>query len=270
MKTPIEVLCGMDTKKIAVASWSVRDLLVSGIQGFVQFSDFLVENYIRHVELNNLFIPIPEWDTVISVFKERRINPLILSIDGADMFQKKEKGRKRQFDFLKRWIDLADRSSIPFARICIGHGFSLFDQKKVFRNFIENFSPVLEYCESLGIKVFVENHFGKSLDVDFLLKIHKELNSSFFGILLDTGNFKPRERIYENIAKLQDTISFVHVKASNFDESGNETTLDYGKILKSLKLYGYSGYLSIEYEGQSPNLEGVKKSISMLRRLLSR
>ncbi|MBN1412731.1 MAG: sugar phosphate isomerase/epimerase [Spirochaetales bacterium] len=260
----------METKKLAVASWSVRDLLATGIKGFIEFADFLVENYIRYVELNNLFIPYTEWDNIVNIFRERKIIPVILSIDGADLFQKRENNRQRQFDYLKRWIDCAAKSSIPSVRISTGQGFSLFNGKKLFRNFIATFRPVLDYCEARGIKAFIENHFGKSLDADFLAAVHRELNSSSFGILLDTGNFKPRELIYENMEKLKNSISFVHAKAYQFDEEGNETSLDYRKIIKSLRLYGYGGHLSVEYEGHGQQLEGVKKTISLLRRILSR
>ena len=40
----------------------------------------------------------------------------------------------------------------------------------------------------------------------------------------------------------------VSAKAYEFDEDGNETTLDFMKFLQSVKDAGYTGYVSVEYE----------------------
>ena len=42
--------------------------------------------------------------------------------------------------------------------------------------------------------------------------------------------------------------------------------LDYDSIAAILWLVGYSGYVSLEFEGKAPADEGVAKSIAMLRK----
>ena len=41
----------------------------------------------------------------------------------------------------------------------------------------------------------------------------------------------------------------VSAKSYDFDEQGNETVIDYVKILQTGKEAGYTGYIGIEYEG---------------------
>ena len=41
----------------------------------------------------------------------------------------------------------------------------------------------------------------------------------------------------------------VSAKSYDFDENGNETTIDYKKMLEIVKGFGYSGYIGVEYEG---------------------
>ena len=39
-------------------------------------------------------------------------------------------------------------------------------------------------------------------------------------------------------------------KSYNFDKDGNETKIDYVKMLQIVKNSGYNGYIGIEYEGE--------------------
>jgi len=74
--------------------------------------------------------------------------------------------------------------------------------------------------------------------------------------------------IYENIKKLGKLIKIVHAKMYNFDENGFESTLDYNKIIQLLKEINYDGYLSIEFEGSLSPIEGIEKSVALLRKLI--
>ena len=38
-------------------------------------------------------------------------------------------------------------------------------------------------------------------------------------------------------------------KSYDFDDKGNETSIDYVKMLRIVKESGYNGYIGIEYEG---------------------
>jgi len=60
----------------------------------------------------------------------------------------------------------------------------------------------------------------------------------------------------------------VHAKTYNFDKEGNETSIDYEKVIEILRETGYDGFLSIEYEGPGDKKQGVEKSFELLRRFL--
>ena len=42
----------------------------------------------------------------------------------------------------------------------------------------------------------------------------------------------------------------VSAKSNDFDENGDEKTIDYTKMLKIVKSFGYNGYIGVEYEGE--------------------
>ncbi|MEQ9582789.1 MAG: sugar phosphate isomerase/epimerase, partial [Arenibacter sp.] len=54
---------------------------------------------------------------------------------------------------------------------------------------------------------------------------------------------------YKGIAELMPYAKAVSAKSHDFDAEGNETKLDYPRILKIVKDAGYTGYIGVEYEG---------------------
>ncbi len=75
--------------------------------------------------------------------------------------------------------------------------------------------------------------------------------------------------VYENIKKLATSILAVHAKTYAFDAEGNETTLDFARIMQLLKEVGYKGHYNVEFEGRGlSDFEGVTKTIQLLRKYL--
>ena len=56
-------------------------------------------------------------------------------------------------------------------------------------------------------------------------------------------------------------------RAYAFDGTGYEISMDYPRIIDIILRSGYSGYLSVEYEGGGDTIEGVGKTVEMLQRL---
>jgi sugar phosphate isomerase/epimerase len=61
--------------------------------------------------------------------------------------------------------------------------------------------------------------------------------------------------------------NWVSAKAYAFDGTGYEVSMDYPRIIDIMLKSGYSGYLSIEYEGEGDTIEGVRKTADMFKRL---
>ena len=57
----------------------------------------------------------------------------------------------------------------------------------------------------------------------------------------------------------------ISAKTYNFDQNGNETSMDFSKILQLVKDAGYQGYIGIEYEGNNLTAEqGIIKTKELL------
>jgi sugar phosphate isomerase/epimerase len=253
---------------IAVATYSLRNELKKPGVGFSGIADFIQSLGVKLVELNNVFLDPATFQDTVKVFTDRGLTPTQLTIDGNNFFQKSAKARAKQFEFMKKWIDPAHKAGIKMLRANMGYGLGFLLKTDTVANLVGTFSPILDYIESQGMRFTFENHGGKSSNIDFQLAVKKELPSKNFGYLLDCGNYRPKDLVYENIPKLGSSILVVHAKMYGFNEQGEETTLDYGRIIKLLKEIGYNGDYNIEFEGNLPDYEGVKKTLALLQKYL--
>jgi hypothetical protein len=60
----------------------------------------------------------------------------------------------------------------------------------------------------------------------------------------------------------------VSAKSYDFDDEGNETTLDYQRLITIVKDAGYTGFIGVEYEGERLNEEeGIVATKSLLEKI---
>ena len=57
----------------------------------------------------------------------------------------------------------------------------------------------------------------------------------------------------------------VSAKSYDFDTTGNETTIDYSRMLHIINQSGFNGYIGVEYEGQRlTETEGILATKELL------
>lgn len=144
---------------------------------------------------------------------------------------------------------------------------------------IDGLGRLAEYAAKSNINVIVENHGGLSSDASKLTDVIKAINLKNCGTLPDFGNFcvkrEGRERWgapctdeYDKYKGVKELMPFAHgvsAKSYDFDTNGNETTIDYNRMLRTVKEAGYKGYIGVEYEGNRLNEEeGIKATRDLL------
>ena len=60
----------------------------------------------------------------------------------------------------------------------------------------------------------------------------------------------------------------VSAKTHDFDEAGNETEIDYPKMMKIVAAAGYKGWVGIEYEGNKlGEMDGIRATKKLLEKV---
>jgi sugar phosphate isomerase/epimerase len=165
-----------------------------------------------------------------------------------------------------KWIDAAATLGCPMIRVNVeGDG----DPAAVAQAAVDSMGKLIEYGRTRSVDIIVENHVGISCNGAWLAGVMKQVNSKHCGTLADFGNFcinrsKPETNDiagymkttcleeydrYKGMAELMPFAKGVHAKAHLFDSAGNDTETDFYRMFKIIKQSGFTGWISIEYEG---------------------
>jgi sugar phosphate isomerase/epimerase len=133
---------------------------------------------------------------------------------------------------------------------------------------IDALGRLSSYAADYGINVIVENHGGNSSISKWLVEVMKAVNKPNCGTLPDLGNFYEYDR-YRGVTEMMPYAKGVSGKTHDFDENGNETQIDYAKMMKIVSDSGFKGYIDVEYEGNKLSEdEGIKATIALLKKVI--
>ena len=174
------------------------------------------------------------------------------------------------------WLAAAARLGCQAIRVnAYGEG----NRVELARRVADTLHQLGELADQLNLNVLVENHGGLSSDGSWLVGVMAAADHPRVGTLPDFGNFRlsPRgaepEQHYDRylgVAELMPYARAVSAKSYDFDETGEETTIDFQRMLEIVAAAGYSGYVGIEYEGRRlSEADGIIATKRLLERVRS-
>ncbi|MGH9582063.1 MAG: sugar phosphate isomerase/epimerase family protein [Bryobacteraceae bacterium] len=217
------------------------------------------------------------------------VNHIILvDMPGAQLGDLDGTRRKMAVREHRRWIDIAAFLGCRGIRVNL-NGFQPPGNKDAFlKASVDGYGRLLEYAGQHDLDVLVQNHIGYSCDPDWLAAVMKQVDNKHAGIEADPGHFQelfffvdPHGKhvtkkgrsfdTYSGMAKLMPYAKSVNAKTHAFDANGDESTLDYNRLLKIVKDAGYTGYIGIEWEpkGNGRKLsdsQGIEATKALLER----
>lgn len=173
----------------------------------------------------------------------------------------------KEIAHVKKWIDLAVHLGAPTIRIFAGDLQKGTTEDQARQWCIDAIHQCCEYAKPRGIILALENHGGIVSTVDQMLSIVKAVQSDWFGVNWDSGNFRSADP-YGDLAKLAPYAVVAQVKVE-ISPGGKSQKADLGRLVGILKSAGYRGYLALEHEAKEDPFATVPKYLSELRRLIS-
>jgi len=100
----------------------------------------------------------------------------------------------------------------------------------------------------------------------------KSINNPYCGTLPDFGNFRVSANEeydrYRGVEELLPYAKGLSAKTYDFDDRGNETTIDYQRMLNMVRKQKWTGIVGIEYEGNRlGEEEGIRATKALLERV---
>ena len=277
--------------KTSLAQWSIhKSIREDGLSPY-EFAKIAHELGFEGLEyVNALYSDITNSEDKASAMEEfiTRNNDLaakynlknvLIMIDGeGDLASSNPEERMIAVENHKLWIDAASKMNCSAIRI------NLKGEKEIenwIKYSVESFGALGEYAKPLNINVIVENHGGLSSNASLLMKVINQVNLENCGTLPDFGNFCMSEGYgslkennckdlydpYLGISEMLPKAFGLSAKSYAFDSNGDETSLDYYRLLSIAKDAGYNGFIGVEYEG---NILSEKDGIIATKKLLEK
>jgi sugar phosphate isomerase/epimerase len=173
--------------------------------------------------------------------------------------------RDSQIALVKTWIDYAVDMGAPSARIFAGAMPKDKPEEEVFKWVVDCIERCCDYAASKGVVLALENHGGIVADADGILKILKAVNSEWFGMKWDSGNFHTADP-YADLTRTATYAVTTHIK-TEVNPGGKKKEADLARVVKILKDANYRGYLHLEYEAAEDAMTAVPRALKTLMQL---
>jgi sugar phosphate isomerase/epimerase len=176
--------------------------------------------------------------------------------------------RDAQIASVRRWIDVAADLGAPTVRIFAGGAAPGTDATQARKWAVECIESCLDQAAKRGVVLVLENDGGVTSDADGTLEIVRAIKSEWFGMNLDTGNFKTADP-YSDLERCASYAVTCHFKTEivRKGESKGEAA-DMPRLVEMLRKAGYRGYLNLEHETDEDPMVAVPRHLQTLRQLV--
>ena len=273
--------------KISLAQWSLhKEVREQGVSPFLfaqSAKDMGFEGLEYVSQLYNNEVEELGFETVIDSLKVLSesvgVENVLIMIDGeGNLADPDLEKRNLAVENHKKWIDAAQKLGAHSIRV---NTFGTNEPELWKEVVVDGLKKLTTYAATKHINVLCENHGWLSSDAPKLIDAIKAVNMENCGTLPDFGNWCIKRAKgekwgdcleeytdkYEGVEIMLPFAKAVSAKCYDFDDEGNETTIDYGRMLQLIKNSGYKGYIGVEYEGtRLSEREGILNAKKLLLR----
>lgn len=160
-------------------------------------------------------------------------------------------------------IDLAQKLGVPYIRVFGNKVPDPLQKEQIIERISRGLQELCDYGSARNVRILLETH-GDFSDLDHMLPVLEKVNSVNLGVLWDMEHTYKRygNNIEPFIEKIFPYIKHVHVKdTQKVNGQFQLCFIGDGEVpiknnIELLKKYGYTGYLSLEWEKKwHPELE---------------
>lgn len=286
----------MPTVKLSLAQWSLHKMIVNNTLNPMDFAKKAKELGFDALEyVSQLYIPEIEKRgntdqaimDIMAELKEKSdalgMSNQIMMVDLHDgealLASGEEINRKKAVEKHKIWVDATAALGCHSMRVSL---FGSLDQHTWAESSIKSLTELCQYASKKNINVIVENHGYLSSNAALVVEVMKAVDLPNCGTLPDFSNFCLKREgnelwstpcieeydKYQGVQELMPYAKGVSAKSFNFDKNGQETTIDFLKMMGIVYDASYTGYVGIEYEGEElPEAKGILATKALLNKV---
>lgn len=205
-------------------------------------------------------------DQLRSALVDAGVTLVNMPIDVGNISDPNPSYREEDLAEIEEWMRAA--AVLGSRTVRVNASFPLAHESAPLEVTIDSYRRLARIAESLALQLLIENHGGITVDPEVIVRIVEAVGPARLKTLVDIGNFEPlmsirREQrqgkelpkeidltpLYAAIARIAPYAGLVHAKTHEFDERGRPLLLDVVRALRVVREAGYTGPISLEYEG---------------------
>ncbi len=261
--------------KISLAQWTLVRELRAGTIDNLDFAKVASDHGIHAIEYVNQFFMDKAKDLAyLGEMKKRAADlgvtsVLIMCDQEGSIGDPDDAKRTKTVDNHRKWIDAAKFLGCHAIRV---NARSAGDWDQQVKLAADGLARLSEFGAAQDISVIVENHGGLSSNADWLAEVITKVDHPNCGTLPDTGNFRISDDetydSYRGVEKLMKWAKGVSIKDTVWDGDGNQSPLDFERMMRIVVDAGYHGYCGIEFGGYE-GLNHSREQLEQAREKLS-
>lgn len=256
--------------KFSLAAYSYRNLLqAKDPERKLSLDDFIsdcAKMQLDGTELTSYYFPKEPSGDYLRHLK-RHCFTLGLDISGTavgnDFCYPPGEKRDAEIKHVKRWIEYAETLGAPVIRIFSGHPHGT-SEAAAHKLAVAAIEECCAYAGQHGVFLALENHGGLTTTIDGMLALVRDVQSPWFGVNVDTGNFRSSDP-YADVARLVPYAINVQLKVSITPAGGQRHHADFRRLAQIIRDSGYRGYVVLEFEENEDPRKACPKYVDEMR-----
>ncbi len=261
--------------KLSLAGYSYRKYMKEEKPPSMTIVDFLDECAklgLGASEPTSYYFPDPLTTEFLLAFK-RKAHLLGLDISGTAVGNTftypPGTDREKQLQWVKDWVDYSVIFGAPCIRIFAGQAPKDATKEQAIQWAIETTREACQYAAQKGVFLALENHGGIVSEPEDLLKIVDGVESDWFGVNFDSGNFNTPDP-YKSLEMIAPFAVNAQIKTEIRPQGGEKIPADFDRLVGILGQAGYRGYVALEYEGKEEPKEAVPRHLEELQKAIDK
>lgn len=259
--------------KLSLAAYSYRHLLDGPRRSMdlFGFADLAADMGLDAIEPTSYYFP-PDAGLEECRRLQRHAFRLGLDISGTavrnDFCLVPGPARDASLAGVRDWVERAVAMQAPVIRIFAGQVPRGDTEAAAVARAIDGLRESVAYAGTRGVTLALENHGGITATPAQLLRLVEAVDSPWFGVNLDTGNFQTPDP-YADLERIAPYAVNVQVKTEiTRGATGPKEPADLARLVEMLRRVRYSGYVALEYEAAEDPLTAIPGHLAALRRLI--
>jgi len=259
---------GQSKFKFSLAAYSYRELLLpkQGKEPPLTLHDFIddcAKMNLEGTELTSYYFPK---EVTADYLHGLRQHAFRLGLDvsgtaiGNDFGHPQGEKRDAEIAKTKQWIEHAAALDAPVIRIFAGKQQKGQTEAEAHSLMVSAIEECCDYAAKFGVYLALENHGGPTSTAVGLLKFVRDINSPWFGVNLDGGNFRETDDSYGELAQIAPYAVNAQIKAKV-----GRAPADFKRLAKIMRDANYRGYIVLEYEEPGNVREECPRIMNQIR-----